>query len=147
MSATPATATAPVYFDLRDRTLAERWKAWQPVPGQPVSLRGFDARSAERLYVRIDNKRSYLLYGDFQTGDTLATWTGSGGSGAMPMRSLGTYRRTATGLGWHVDNGRVRSNVFAIQDSLRQVIEFSGIAPEDIDGAILSSVVPPINGA
>ena len=43
MSATPATSTAPVYFDLRDRTLAERWKAWQPVPGQPVSLRGFDA--------------------------------------------------------------------------------------------------------
>jgi len=31
--------------------------------------------------------------------------------------------------------------------SLRQVIEFSGIAPEDVDGAILSSVVPPINGA
>lgn len=31
--------------------------------------------------------------------------------------------------------------------SLRQVIEFSGITPEDIDGAILSSVVPPINGA
>lgn len=31
--------------------------------------------------------------------------------------------------------------------SLRQVIEFSGIAPESIDGAILSSVVPPINGA
>ena len=31
--------------------------------------------------------------------------------------------------------------------SLRQVIDFSGIAPEDIDGAILSSVVPPINGA
>lgn len=31
--------------------------------------------------------------------------------------------------------------------SLRQVIEFSGIAPEDVDGAILSSVVPPINVA
>ena len=31
--------------------------------------------------------------------------------------------------------------------SLRQVIEFSGIAPEDVDGALLSSVVPPINGA
>ena len=26
--------------------------------------------------MRIDNKRSYLLYGDFQTGDTLATVTG-----------------------------------------------------------------------
>ena len=31
--------------------------------------------------------------------------------------------------------------------SLRQVIEFSGIAPAQVDGAILSSVVPPINGA
>ena len=49
MSATPATATAPVYFDLRDRTLAERWKAWQPVPGQPVSLRGFDAGGVDYM--------------------------------------------------------------------------------------------------
>lgn len=99
----------------------------QPEEFYPVygdsSLRGFDARSAERLYVRIDNRRSYLLYGDFQTGDTLATATGVGAHGPIPQRSLGTYNRTATGLGWHYENPRVRSNVFAIQDSLRQVIE------------------------
>ncbi|WCE05663.1 hypothetical protein [Pseudoxanthomonas sp. JBR18] len=93
-----------------------------PVYGD-ASLRGFDARSAERLYVRVDNRRSYLLYGDFQTGDTLATATGIGTRGSIPQRSLGTYNRTATGLGWHYEDARLRSNVFAIQDSLRQVIE------------------------
>jgi len=45
MSTTPATVTAPAYFDLHDRALAERWKAWQPVPGQPVPLHGFDPRA------------------------------------------------------------------------------------------------------
>ncbi|HJS35533.1 MAG TPA: hypothetical protein VJ766_08585, partial [Pseudoxanthomonas sp.] len=93
-----------------------------PVYGD-ASLRGFDARSAERLYVRVDKGRSYLLYGDFQTGDNLATQTGvDAGTRAAP-RVLGTYNRTATGLGWHFENARVRGNVFAIEDSLRQVIE------------------------
>ncbi len=109
--------------DTRGRLLRDiQPEEFYPVYGDS-SLRGFDARSAERLYVRIDNQRSYLLYGDFQTGDTLATATGIGGSGAIPQRSLGTYNRTATGLGWHFESERVRSNVFAMQDSLRQVIE------------------------
>jgi hypothetical protein len=109
--------------DTRGRLLRDiQPEEFYPVYGD-ASLRGFDARSAERLYVRIDNRRSYLLYGDFQTGDGLATATGIGGSGALPQRSLGTYNRTATGLGWHFESERVRSNVFAMQDSLRQVIE------------------------
>ncbi|WP_145478596.1 hypothetical protein [Stenotrophomonas rhizophila] len=109
--------------DTRGRLLRDiQPEEFYPVYGD-ASLRGFDARSAERLYVRIDNKRSYLLYGDFQTGDGLATATGIGGSGPIPQRSLGTYNRTATGLGWHFESERVRSNVFAIEDSLRQVIE------------------------
>ncbi|MEK0267496.1 hypothetical protein QT383_16420 [Stenotrophomonas rhizophila] len=109
--------------DTRGRLLRDiQPEEFYPVYGDS-SLRGFDARSAERLYVRIDNQRSYLLYGDFQTGDTLATASGIGGSGAIPQRSLGTYNRTATGLGWHFESERVRSNVFAMQDSLRQVIE------------------------
>lgn len=109
--------------DTRGRLLRDiQPEEFYPVYGD-ASLRGFDARSAERLYVRVDNRRSYLLYGDFQTGDGLATATGIGGSGALPQRSLGTYNRTATGLGWHFESERVRSNVFAMQDSLRQVIE------------------------
>ena len=109
--------------DVRGRLLRDiQPDDYYPVYGD-ASLRGFDARSAERLYVRVDNQRSYLLYGDFQTGDSLATATGLGGSGTMPQRLLGTYNRTATGLGWHYENARVRSNVFAIEDALRQVIE------------------------
>lgn len=110
--------------DVRGRLLRDiDPEEFYPVYGDS-SLRGFDARSAERLYVRVDNKRSYLLYGDFQTGDGLANTTGVGTrGGAIPQRSLGTYNRTATGLGWHYENDRVRTNVFAIEDSLRQVID------------------------
>jgi hypothetical protein len=93
-----------------------------PVYGD-ASLRGFDARSAERLYVRVDKDRSYLLYGDFQTGDSISTQTGVDFGARASQRTLGTYNRTATGLGWHFETGRVRGNVFAIEDSLRQVIE------------------------
>lgn len=109
--------------DVRGRLLREiRPDEYYPVYGDS-SLHGFDARSAERLYVRIDNKRSYLLYGDFQTGDTLASSSGVGGSGPVPQRSLAAYNRTVTGLGWHYENERVRGNVFAFRDSLRQVVE------------------------
>lgn len=110
--------------DVRGRLLRDiQPEEFYPVYGDS-SLRGFDARSAERLYVRVDNKRSYLLYGDFQTGDSLATTTGAIGRGqAIPQRSLGVYNRTATGLGWHYETDRARTNVFAIEDSLRQVIE------------------------
>ncbi len=109
--------------DVRGRLLRDiRPEEFYPVYGD-ASLRGFDARSAERLYVRIDKNRSYFLYGDFQTGDGLSAMTGVGGSGPIPQRSLSAYHRTATALGWHFESERVRTNVFAMEDSLRQVIE------------------------
>lgn len=114
-------------YDSDKQVRARLLRDIQPEEFYPVygdsSLRGFDARSAERLYVRVDNGRSYLLYGDFQTGDNLATQTGVDFASRAPQRSLGTYNRTATGLGWHFENPNVRGNVFAIEDSLRQVIE------------------------
>ncbi|MGH8052903.1 MAG: SdrD B-like domain-containing protein [Stenotrophomonas sp.] len=109
--------------EVRGRLLRDiQPEEFYPVYGDS-SLRGFDARSAERLYVRIDKNRSYLMYGDFQTGDTLTTQTGITASGKAVMRSLGTYNRTATGFGWHFEGKRVRGNVFAMEDSLRQVID------------------------
>ena len=109
--------------DVRARLLRDiQPEEFYPVYGD-ASLRGFDARSAERLYVRVDKDRSYLLYGDFQTGDNIATQTGVDVGAQAGQRVLGTYNRTATGLGWHFENARVRGNVFAIEDSLRQVIE------------------------
>ncbi|HET6783871.1 MAG TPA: Ig-like domain-containing protein, partial [Pseudoxanthomonas sp.] len=110
--------------EVRGRLLRDiQPEEFYPVYGDS-SLRGFDARSSERLYVRVDKNRSYLLYGDFQTGEGLAYNTGAmARGGQIPQRSLGVYNRTATGLGWHFESGRVRGNFFAMEDSLRQVIE------------------------
>lgn len=110
--------------DVRGRLLRDiQPEEFYPVYGDS-SLRGFDARSSDRLYVRVDKNRSYLLYGDFQTGDGLAYNTGvMSRGGQIPQRSLGAYNRTATGLGWHFESPRVRGNFFAMEDSLRQVIE------------------------
>ncbi len=109
--------------EVRGRLLRDiQPEEFYPVYGDS-SLRGFDARSAERLYVRVDKNRSYMMYGDFQTGDSLATQTGVANNSRIVMRSLGTYNRTATGFGWHFEGKRVRGNVFAMEDSLRQVID------------------------
>ncbi|MGH8027148.1 MAG: hypothetical protein ACREO0_10520 [Pseudoxanthomonas sp.] len=110
--------------EVRGRLLRDiQPEEFYPVYGDS-SLRGFDARSSERLYVRVDKNRSYLLYGDFQTGEGLAYNTGATARGGqIPQRSLGVYNRTATGLGWHFESERVRGNFFAMEDSLRQVIE------------------------
>ncbi|MGC4027615.1 MAG: hypothetical protein QM696_01900 [Steroidobacteraceae bacterium] len=114
-------------YDSDKQVRARLLRDIQPEEFYPVygdaSLRGFDARSAERLYVRVDSNRSYLLYGDFQTGSNLATASGADAATPAPQRLLGTYNRTATGLGWHLENSRLKSNVFAIHDSLRQVVE------------------------
>lgn len=93
-----------------------------PVYGD-ASLRSFDARSAERLYVRIDKNKSYLLYGDFVTGDGFTEAVGQGAVASLKQRSLGQYNRTATGVRLHHEQGGLTGNVFAFRDSLRQVVE------------------------
>ena len=110
--------------DTRARLLRDiRPDEYYPVYGDS-SLLGFDARSADRLYLRVDKGRSYLLYGDFQTGDGLPQLSAVGGAqGPIAQRSLGIYNRAATGLNWHFDTARVRGNLFAMHDDLRQVIE------------------------
>ena len=109
--------------ETRGRLLRDiRPEEFYPVYGD-ASIRGFDARSAERLYVRIDKGRDYLLYGDFQTGDAVSALSGHTGEGAPRARSLGSYNRTATGLYLHKETERARGNVFAFRDSLRQVVE------------------------
>jgi large repetitive protein len=82
-----------------------------PVYGD-AAIRGFDAQSTSRLYVRVDKNKSYLLYGDFTTqGDN------------VNVRRLSAYSRSLTGAKHHFDNGRVETNVFASRDTTRQVID------------------------
>jgi hypothetical protein len=99
-----------------------------PVYGD-ASLRSFDARSGDRLYVRLDKGKSYLLYGDFVTGDGFTqpllqgSSTSLGAVASLKQRSLGNYNRSATGVRLHHEEGRLTGNVFAFRDRLRQVVE------------------------
>ena len=81
-----------------------------PVYGDSAT-RGYDAQSTARLYVRIDHKKSYLLYGDFNTQVETS------------VRRLSGYSRSLTGVREHYDNGRIQANVFASRDSTRQKID------------------------
>ena len=108
---------------VRARLLRDvRPEEFYPVYGDS-SLRGFDARSAERLYVRLDQGRSFLLYGDFETGAGFSARSGGGSTAALQQRALGQYNRSATGLRAHAESERGVVNAFAFRDSLRQVIE------------------------
>lgn len=81
-----------------------------PVYGDS-GVRGYDAQSTSKLYVRIDKDRSYLLYGDFTT-------TASG-----DVRKLANYNRSLTGARWHYETSRVMVDAFASRDTSRQAIE------------------------
>ena len=93
-----------------------------PVYGDS-SLRSFDARSVSRVYLRLDQGKNYVLYGDFVTGDGFTQPLGQGSVASLKQRSLGNYNRTATGLRVHDENERLVGNAFAFRDSLRQVVE------------------------
>ena len=93
-----------------------------PVYGD-ASLKSIDAKSAERLFVRVDKAKSYLLYGDFATGDGFSQPQGQGATASLKQRSLGAYLRSATGLRAHHEAGGVVANAFAFHDSLRQVVQ------------------------
>jgi large repetitive protein len=99
-----------------DKDTQERlFRDIQPDEFYPIygdsAVRGFDAQSTSKLYVRIDNKRSYLLWGDFTTAST------------SELRKLTNYSRSLTGVKEHYENERVNVTAFASHDSTRQVIE------------------------
>jgi hypothetical protein len=99
-----------------DKDTRERlFRDIQPDEFYPVygdsAVRGYDAQSTARLYLRVDSRKSYLLYGDFNT------------LGDANVRRLSAYSRSLTGVKEHYENGRVQANFFASRDSTRQKIE------------------------
>ena len=85
-----------------------------PIYGDSAS-KGFDAQSSQRLYVRVDKNRSFLLFGDYNT------------AASSEVRKLSQVSRTATGL-QHVYNSEdLRVTSHYSRDSLQQRIEeFAG---------------------
>jgi uncharacterized repeat protein (TIGR01451 family) len=101
-------------FDSDKDTRERLFRDIQPDLFYPIygdsAVKSFDAQSTERLYVRLDKERSFLLYGDFAS------------EGTDEVRQLGAYNRALTGLQYHHENDRVSANVFGSYDSLRQVV-------------------------
>lgn len=84
--------------------------AFYPIYGDS-SIRGVDAQSSGKLYVRLDKKRSYFLLGDYTTADS------------NPSRTLSQYSRSLNGLRGRYEEGNVTANAFAAQQTFRQVTD------------------------
>ncbi|MFA5667605.1 MAG: OmpA family protein [Balneolaceae bacterium] len=85
-----------------------------PVYGES-SLKGFDAQSSGRLYIRLDRNRTYAVYGDFITQDR------------NQDRQLGDYSRAQTGIKTHYENDVISATAFGSEAfSSRLVREFAG---------------------
>ncbi|MGB4811142.1 MAG: hypothetical protein WBP13_01490 [Methylophilaceae bacterium] len=114
-------------FDSDKETRARLLRDIRPDEFYPVygdsSIHGFDARSSERLYVRVDKNKNYALYGDFTTGSGFSQIRGNGDVASLQLRNLGQYNRTATGFRGHYEQGSALGNAFVVRDSLKQVIE------------------------
>jgi hypothetical protein len=109
--------------ETRSRLLSDiKPDEFYPVYGD-ASLKFEEAKSSSALFVRVDKDRSYLMYGDFSTGDGFSQRAGNGAVASVQQRSLGAYNRSATGVRWHYEGERAMGNVFAFRDTLRQVIE------------------------
>ncbi len=109
--------------ETRSRLLSDiKPDEFYPVYGD-ASIKGEEAKSSSRLFVRVDRAKSYLLYGDFATGDGFSQLGGNGAVASLKQRSLGAYNRSATGVRWHHEDGKLMGNVFAFNDTLRQVVE------------------------
>ena len=99
-----------------DKTTRDRlFRDIQPDQYYPVygdsSIRGYDAQSTSKAYVRIDHGRTYLLYGDYVTSDPGVS------------NSLGNYSRSMTGVKEHFENDHVSLTGFASYDSATQKVE------------------------
>jgi hypothetical protein len=96
-------AQSPFFRDIRP-------EEFYPVYGD-ASVKGFDAQSTQNLYARVDHNKSYLLYGDFQTGT------------AFEAQSLGRYSRSLTGLQEHLEDQRIQLDTYASRGTAQRVIE------------------------
>ncbi len=103
-------------YDSDKTTKARLLRDIQPGSYYPIygdsALKGFDAQSTTRLYVRLDHDRSWMLYGDFTTQ-----------ADAQDPRKLSLYNRTLSGVQQHYENTLVSVDGFATHDVSRQVVD------------------------
>lgn len=97
--------------DPEDRLFRDiRPDEFYPVYGDSA-LKGFDAQSTSKLYVRVDGQQSYLMYGDYDTQ-----------SDYMPL-GVARYSRSLNGARYHLGSKWVDLNLYASHDRLSQNVE------------------------
>ncbi|SMO96200.1 conserved repeat domain-containing protein [Gracilimonas mengyeensis] len=85
-----------------------------PVYGES-SVKGFDAQSSSRLYIRVDRNKTYAMYGDFITQER------------DQDRQLGDYSRSQTGIKTHYEQDNYEVNAFGVSSaSTHRLREFRG---------------------
>jgi hypothetical protein len=110
--ATLLTAAYDSDKDVRGRMFRDiRAEEFYPVYGD-ASLKGYDAQTSGRFYVRVDNDKSYALYGDFNSSEQI-----------NDALQLGRYNRSLTGAKGHFETEQLNMTAFASKDSLRQVVD------------------------
>ena len=102
-------------FDSDKTTKEQLMRDVRPDDFYPVygdsSLRGYDAQSAGRLYVRIDKDRSFLLLGDFNTASS------------GEVRQLSQYSRALSGLQHRYEDESLRITSFVASTTATQQVE------------------------
>lgn len=102
-------------YDSEKESRGRLFRDIQPDQYYPIygdsSLRGFDAQSRQRLYVRVDQGRSFVLFGDFNTG--------TGG----PARELSRLNRSVSGLQLHHEGDTFEANAWVVRDNVAQVVD------------------------
>ncbi len=81
-----------------------------PVHGD-ASVRGFEAQSRSKLYVRVERDKHSLMWGDYVT------------DAGSDRRDLARLSRTLTGLNGVYDDGTNRLRVFAAEEENQNVVE------------------------
>ncbi len=114
-------------FDSDKETRARLLRDIKPEQMYPVygdaSVKGFEARSSERLYIRIDKDRSFAMYGDYNTANGFSQAAGTGMVAGTDLRQLGTYSRSLTGFKGHIEGSSGIVNGFIAYDTLKNVTE------------------------
>lgn len=103
-------------YDSDKETRGRLFRDIQPDQFYPIygdsSIKGFDAQSTQKLYLRVDKEKSNFLAGDFNTDID-----------PNQAKSLGRYSRSLTGVRQHYEKDRVVLNAFAARDNVKQIID------------------------
>lgn len=89
-----------------------RPEEYYPIYGE-AAIRGYDAQSSGRMYIRLDRGKTYALYGDFVTQQNNSDI------------QLGAYNRSQNGVKTHLEQGALQVDAFGVSSiSSRRISEF-----------------------